>query len=339
MGDNPLTVVSRTAQGAVLNGFRESGGWYDSVSNWTLDASHTWPSLPPTETLEIYVSRSLATTGPLTPRMDIPRYVAELKDIPKMLRHAGDLLHKIRRRPLHSLSPDREAASATLAYQFGWAPLVEDLLKMLDLGIMVDRRNQELQKAHSNQGLKRRIFLGDQGVSGSYTPYMQLHSGTGGSKWGSKTSNQTRQTWSTVRWKVRDPLMIGKPPSLLETKLMVLGFRGGQLPITVWRLLPWSWLVDWFADVANTMQARYNMIAYKPSALNIMQTSTGEDQYTVTYQTSDWATASPGFRRVTRKVRLPLANPSPTAIMRIPYLDAFKLSILGSFTVLRLTRR
>lgn len=279
-----------------------------------------------------YYNRILAQSGPLTPRVYAPLFLYELKDIPLMLRHAGNLLHKIR--SPSGLSPHKEAAASTLAYQFGWAPLMQDIGRMLQFSESVAKRQVQLMKANSRRGLLRRIKLGSD---------TQTHKGgpqTLTSTWGwvinaswSETCNYDQ--WATIRWRAKDESQFGRVPSYMDAFRATYGLNRGHIPIEIWKAVPWSWAIDWFADISNVLQANYNSIYYDATGLNIMQHYQSERTYR--------AVPSKGFPGLTvnyeRKRRT--IHPSPTASlhMRIPFLDTFKLSILGSMTILRVTGR
>lgn len=135
--------------------------------------------------------------------------------------------------------------------------------------------------------------------------------------------------------------MIGKEPSHNEAFRSALGLNLGMIPITIWKALPWSWMIDWFADISNVMQANYNMIFYSPSAINFMEnrvviteTSGGSN---ASGNTS--ATVSAGSLKIERKLRSQLSTSAAKVTLRLPFLDNFKLSILGSLTILGLSGR
>jgi len=288
-------------------------------------------SSPPA--LSSYVNRLLAQTGPLTPRVNIPLFMYELKDIPMMLRHAGNLLHKIK--SPSGLNKAKEAASATLAFQFGWRPLIEDLMKLIDFSEDVKRRQEELEGAHSVKGLRRRVTLEtDSWTAEGSTLIWSVY---GVSLTQSYVSDRGHKTWGVVTWKVRDPNQIGKKPSYMDAFNAALGGNLGQIPITVWKALPWSWLIDWFAGISTLMQANYNMVYYKPSRLSIMRQSSNNRTYRAFKQGSIEVTS--GRIVCTYKQRYVNNSPSVAPNLKVPFLDTFKLSILSSLVVLGITKR
>lgn len=275
--------------------------------------------------------RLLSSTGPLTPKVNLPLFIFELKDIPMMLKHAGDLLHKIR--SPSGLSPHKEAAAATLAYQFGWAPLLGDLAKLIQFSSLVKKKQAELDKANSSRGLQRRMTFPD--ITDSETTDNVLLVSDCGIMRGSVTVTRTNKAWATVRWKLRSGQRYGRKPSHNEAFRTALGLNLGMIPITVWKALPWSWMIDWFADISNVMQANYNMMFYSPTAINFMENRINESTTSGGSNANGFVT--PGSYRKEVKLRSQLSSSSAKVTLRVPFLDTFKLSILSSLAILRLS--
>lgn len=323
--DGPLSIVKYTPM-IPLTSTPNTGGFY--LQNCPVG----WGSNPPklnSENLASFKNRVLSASGPLTPSIYLPVSLFELRDIPKMYRHAGDLLHKIKRPS--GLSPIKEAASANLAYQFGWKPIVNDLLTLSGLASSIRQRQKNLKKAGSPGGLKRRIRLGSDTKTASGTT--TVHSTYGIFIQPKYIDTMKYRAWATIRWQIIDASSVGKDPSWLEAFQTELGLNRGHVPIEVWKALPWSWFVDWFADISNILAANYNSIFYRPSLLNIMRESISERQLLPSGHFAG------GIKRVEWKERFVDAAPSASLRLRVPFLDPFKLSILGSLTIQRFNRR
>ena len=139
--DHPFDMLTITARGHRTTGVRGSGNsaaYFDQKIN-SFPSAGSEIIISPSEKDQLRV-RLLASTGPLTPKVNLPLFIFELKDIPMMLKHAGDLLHKIK--TPSRLSLDKEAAAATLAYQFGWAPLIQDLSKLINFSELVQNASR-----------------------------------------------------------------------------------------------------------------------------------------------------------------------------------------------------
>ena len=329
-----------------LTSTRESGNRINAERNFSGDTltyvnrSNSWPGF----LSEVRVSsslrgdffvRALASTGPLTPKVNLPLAVFELKDLPAMLKHAGDLLHKLK--SPSGLKPAKEAAAANLAYQFGWAPLLEDLEKLMNFTSLVRKRQIELSKANSSRGLLRRMTFPDVPEPLYQHNANVLIASVAGNIYGSVTKTSSTRAWMTVRWKVKDGQNYGRIASHEEAFRSALGLNLGMIPISIWKALPWSWMIDWFADISNVLQANYNMIYYRASSVNFME------QRTLTVKVSGGmnplGTLSAGTRTRLIKLRTPLGTNTRVETMRVPFLDTFKLSILSSLAIQRLYSR
>ncbi|DAD50072.1 maturation protein [ssRNA phage Gerhypos.2_13] len=287
-------------------------------------------------------NRSLASSGPLTPKLYLPTAIFELKDLPDMvmqLKHAGDILHGLAspKSPLplghnRPLSPTKGAASANLAYQFGWAPLISDIWKLLNFWTYVDKRQKYLKKVQRSGGSKRRITLGSnkQTASGRFV----VHSTFGVYIETDYVDVMSLDQWSTIRWTIREGTEIGpSATSFTESFKDVLGLQRGHIPISAWKALPWSWAVDWVINISQLLEIGYNSIYYKPSRLNIMTHARSER--TLAAHPSGF----PGLVNVHElKSRSVDASPDPSLEVRVPFVDTFKLSILGSLTIVKLNK-
>jgi hypothetical protein len=250
-----------------------------------------------------------------------------------MIRHAGNLLHKIS--SPSGLNPIKEAAAANLAYKFGWAPLIEDLGKLLNFADAARSQQRNIEKAYSSKGVRRRVELGTDTGSASGRIYVWSKYGyLLDPRW---NASCTSRTWATVRWIVRDPSLYGYKPTFQEGMRTSLGLNAGHVPIAIWKALPWSWMIDWFTDISNVMQANYNSIYFKPYRLSVMRTS----KTTIIHEGKTFSSArflTKGTKVVTYKYRHVNDNPSASPTLRLPFMDGYKLSVLGSLTALKVLK-
>lgn len=284
--------------------------------------------------LNTYVNRVLAATGPLTPNVNLPLALFELKDVPRMLRHAGNLLHGLKNPK--GLDPAKEGAAATLAYQFGWKPLISDLKKLLDFSEAAGKQQTKIRKANTKHGHRSRVDLGSD--SASWIDNTPVWSTFGSSLSPRSVHTINGKTWATIRWVVRDPLQYGKAPTFTEALKTSLGFNKGQIPIQLWKAMPWSWMIDWFTDISNVLQANYNSIYYKPYRLSIMRKTiaslTCDPIQNINGNPGNYLTAG-AIHTVTCE-RYANNSPSSNVTLRLPFLDGFKMSILGSLAILKI---
>lgn len=281
----------------------------------------------------VSTARILSASGPATAKVNTITNLLEIRDIPQMLKHAGDLLHKLVTRP-SGLSPIREAASATLAYQFGWAPLAQDLSRMLDFADLVAARQRELETLYSGKGLRKKIPLGKypSSASGNQPLY------TAGALYIAPDWNYRAEhkLWATVHWHLRNLDSVGNKPTWRDAWRSVYGFSGNQIPVQIWKALPWSWAIDWFAGISDLLIALQNMVLFKPSRINLMCETSGVLTWVPYTTTPPGSFGGSVYEHIYRYREQRSIGSLATTNLRIPYLDTFKLSVLGSLLVLRL---
>jgi len=283
------------------------------------------------------IARILASSGPLKPTTYLPVAIFELRDLPRMLKQAGDLLHKLITRPTGLARPKR-IATEYLAYQFGWKPLIQDILGLADFADQVAKKQRELQELAAGRSLRRTVELGR--FSKTYSGSTTIHS-TGSfvlnSNWQEVIS---WHDWATVRWQLRNPAAVGLQPTWQNAFRIAYGLHPTQIPVNVWKALPWSWAIDWFAGISDLIIACQNSVLFKPTRLNVMQTVTAQCKYQGIPSPNGIGVGFPGgTANYSRKRRWqPSLGASSLVNLRIPFLDAFKLSIISALTITRLSR-
>lgn len=340
LNNHPLEIRKRLNSGGIVNASAsgEDGARWE---NLPLNISGGDISLPGGVSPSAYWNRILAGTGPTTPKVNLPLFLVELKDVPGMIKHAGDLLHGLARNPAGKLSP-KEAASATLAFQFGWAPLLQDLGKLCNFAELAMKRLDELRKADSDRGLVRTIPLEDDSYTENYPVYGDIE---GIAAVAYPTTIIKHKVWGSCRWRLREGQDYGKDPSFLTAFQSALGLDLGMIPITLWKALPWTWFVDWYGGYSDYLLATRNMVFYRPYDLCLMEHRRAErfltwDNTTISNNPHAFeGSVSPLYQSYEIKMRHVNGNPDVDFSINAPNMDAFKLSILGSLTTLSVYRR
>lgn len=288
-----------------------------------------------------YTNRILSQSGPLTPSLYLPLSVFEMREIPKMLKDAGDLYQRLRPNGnwhRAQQSALRQGAANNLAYKFGWEPLIKDIWKTIGFAEYVRKRQKILRGAHSSRGIRRKVTLNEDVASASGNLLIQTDLGL---YVNAPYSDSLRvKQWGTAKWVVRDPSLYGKDPGFTEAFKITLGLNPSYIPVMAWKALPWSWMADWFLDMSNALQATHNRVVYKPSAVTYCRTS--RSVRTVSPVTLPFGTGTYQFSGGTitaeQKIRRPLSAVTTIGI-RMPFLDPYKLSVLSSLAILKGKRR
>jgi hypothetical protein len=224
-------------------------------------------------------------------------------------------------------------ASANLAIQFGWMPFVSDLWKIAKLQDSVEKRRKELQRLY-DKGLTRRLSLGSAttSVDGSAQIWSTLGIGT---TVATKTVHSA-VGWGVAKWKPNGNLPPWKPTDG-ELRRQLTGVSADAILLNLWEGLPWSWLIDWFAPIGDTIKAANRTVAVPVSAWNMTERKT-----TIHYagrvinagQPNQFM-VTPGKKESVIHMRSAMGATIPGVQASLPLLGARQLSILGSLAIMR----
>lgn len=333
--DHPLSLTLNLMRGSKF----DWKGTYQGVGS--IDASAAIPAVPGSGLAawlgQFTAQKIVAATAPERPNVNVITNIYEFRDIPRMLRQAGDLLLNIRNWAINHMTRPQQLASANLAWQFGWAPLLQDLAKVWDFGKLVDDRLKLLGALNSGKTVNRRVKFGS--FQESIRSGVTLHSILGITIQPSAYLARKVDCWATVRWSLRPGQALVRPPTWLDAFRSVYGLTFWDLPVQIWKALPWSWMIDWFANISDAMTVAKNMLFYAPSRINKMWFEATTCTYDPLNPFSNRFYAGGTLER-TIKSRTQLSVGDASGIhLSVPFLDAFKLSILGSLTIVKLARR
>lgn len=277
---------------------------------------------------------AMANMNPNRPKVDSPVSIIELRELPTLLRDAG----------YYALDPSllarvsKKSAKSVLMATFGVAPVISDLLTLLNFAEEVDKREKYLRELASSSGRRLRRKLRteswtatDQGVA--FGGWVDIYTTISLFKLNVEAN---REYWFTARARLINP------PS--DREIHTLAFRsvlGTQVdPSTItaamWELLPWSWLIDWFSTTGSIVAAMRNGITWKYQDLCVMHKTEyktkGSFLIKSAHLTIDQLNPE-GFATVLHRA-LPAVSFYPE--FRMPYLTSVQWGILSSLLILRL---
>lgn len=183
---------------------------------------------------------------PAKPTLDLAVFLGEARDLPRLL-HAR-------------VSGIKSISDFWLAVQFGWKPLLHDIMDMINF---VDKINKQVEFIYQNAGkpirrhgpvavMDRSEVVWNRDASDSTTTlYAGLSTTLNGrmypSKPGASASNVTLLYKQSIMFSGAFRFWFnGKPPDYDTLAGKLAGLE--VTPRVVWELLPWSWLFDWFAN-------------------------------------------------------------------------------------------
>lgn len=321
-----LTITKTTMEGRLMTGTHPS---YSSIWGWRrlenypmtyyadpTSAQHAAVPVAGRPSDGQLATKLVAQTSPSRPVVDIPVFIGEFGDIPRLVKDAGSTVIGA-------------IAKQNINVQFGLLPLLGDLNSMLHFVDHVDKRMQEL-RALKAKGLRRTRVLWRGSASET-----RLNVFTNTSpNWADTRHDIVKLTEITVSGHVRW-YPSGDFPTTDRAMLAKAIRAVGGLTIdgsTAWELIPFSWLADWFSNVGDLLKANRNIVPCFHSIPQIMETSKTVNQGIL--KSADIPSATPGktVSTVLRKTR----RTSPVTLSAsLPMLSLRQLSILGSLAILK----
>jgi len=244
-----------------------------------------------------------------------------------MLKDVGRLATSPKR-----LLSKRELANQYLGAKFGWLPLIQDVKDLIDLGSSIQKRKEELHRLYGRGGLKRRIRLGVWSQVDSF-----LNQPLATTAYYTHYANASVHTeitrWGTVRW-LPNVLPDYNPSDhdiLNQARAIISGMTYPGLVSGAWDLIPWTWMLDWFANVKEFAIANLNAIPVTHQGANIMTHRVQTRQWTTTIL-SDGLYGGGCTDTLEIKERF-VGSGSLSA--HLPYIGQDRLKILGALFVQR----
>lgn len=246
-------------------------GYYFALGTAVTNEDFGTPVIATNSMLDALGTTAIARVIPTNPLAGLTVALAELRreGIPHLIGAEA-----LRERCLRA----RNAGSEYLNYEFGWRPLVKDVLSLADAIINSD----ELMRRYERESGKR--------LHRAYTFPWQTsttHSQTGGLRaiptiktgYSTATGIQHRvQTVRTRRWFEGTFTYHLAPQGTLARKEQLAAKRLGLriTPEVLWNLTPWSWAADWVSnmgDVIHNVSAFANDGLVMPWAYMMQETS------------------------------------------------------------------
>jgi len=194
-----------------------------------------------------------AQTNPSRPLVDIPVFAIELRELPDLLFKKTDDI-------------GRDIARGRLTYEYGYRPLISDLLKLLDFQNQFEQRVKELDKLNKS-GLRRKrtVFKGSAVRPSIIT---NAYFNRDGCVYDSTESQTTVVEWKCFgRWApdIEPARLLGLAYDRSDTRAKAIagltGISNGVIDAsTIWELLPYSWLADWCTNAGDYLAAHRNIV-------------------------------------------------------------------------------
>jgi hypothetical protein len=337
VNDQPFTGSNRQATALRVWGevsFSFAANWhvvYQGYNPENMSLASYCPEPTPFDWV-YWQTKALANMNPNRPTVDLPLFLYELKDFPRMLRDAGHLLKVINEggmKLVKQLHP-REVANAHLAYSFGWAPLVSDLLSLFNLSKSIEDRKAYFRSLERGTRVRRGLRRGEIARSISSNGYAIAASGEIDLMADVQFTEKLR-VWFTANAKLMTKLPDASELQSL-TEETVLGLNVSAA--TFWEAIPWSWLIDYFANIGDLMAATRGNIPWQATRMNLMATSEVETKLVNVRLRPGMTRFTGGVLKNTVKRRYVSTYPTPS-LSYDRFLSGGQMAILGSLLTAR----
>nr|APG77053.1 hypothetical protein [Beihai levi-like virus 9] len=252
---NPLDIIKRY-EGCV----RVSGTVASQL--FGVKSSEQWVSYPVVQLvpsfgvdsftpLGSFASLALERSTPNDPSFNLGEVLFSIREIPKTIRSLQEVLRGV---------PDvRNLASAYLANEFGLQPMISDLLAILQLQRSLADSARKTRRAERGRSFKGTLYKDSASSRSRHWMSSQWHL----HPYDVLNLYETK-VWYSVRFRPIGGLSC--PPNLSQSFPALAGL---DRPLsTIWELVPWSFLVDYFVDVGSYLS---NIQAFEHKDICIMR--------------------------------------------------------------------
>lgn len=246
-----------------INGSATIGSLHVAFANYGMGEFNGYGDVlgPPSgfvPSLTTLSTKAYANLNPNTPVADLPLFIFELKELPRLLKDGlGVLSGKVK---------PSQVAGGYVAYSFGVAPLVKDVMSLLDFAKQANKRRIYIQQLRNGHRLRRSIGGGSVDFVGpSFDMYPNL-------EW-QKRGKCTWKAWYTAKVSSTYDIPPASPDDSLFSDPAFKAAYGlqGLSASAVWNAVPWSWLIDWFANIGDYLEANRGGIPFTVSKFSIMR--------------------------------------------------------------------
>lgn len=324
---NPATVPSYGYQYvySVLD-YSMAANWSD-VSGCPAPEGANWNYLK---------TEALLRLNPFRPAVDLRLFVFEFKDFPRMLRGLGQLIQI--RNPNHykwykraGLTPQLlDLPEHVLSYNFGWEPLLNDLSTMIDLADAINKRWLHIQKMKEGKRFGGKLPSSESSSTGSLVTYAQVRY--------FPITKKVKRAWYTARYAAQPPAFYHDESSKIQSIRTLLGLRRDEIisSSTLWNMIPWTWLIDYFLNMGTYFEATRGYAKFTVARLNVMESTIATTTPDVQYVHPSY-TFEPFVLKTVTKRRQTYVYPT-AALAWKPFLTDHHRTLIGTLVLASILR-
>lgn len=228
----------------------------------------------------------IAQALPTRKRFDFAYNIAELRELPALLRESLRFFRDV----FTHLGDIKSLSDAYLAYKFGWESTYSAICDMLRLP---EKINKEINFLIERAG-RPTTFHSKTKFSGplSGMPAMSYDLIYLFDEYYGSTDSQESYHSGEIKLALNANFPVPKVelPSVIHAELYIRKMGILPTPATVYNIVPWTWLIEWFTGVGEYLKI-IETICFDPSLINyglITFKSKGESKYTFNGHATDY---------------------------------------------------
>lgn len=245
--------------------------------------------------LGFYYTEALAKVNPNVPIVDIPAEVLDtVANLPSFTRGIAEYLSALRSRVQYkqyvkavygpkqpynrtdlyepiNVSVPSVLSGGYVTWSFAIAPLIGTIKKLMELDQSIADRASQLKK-YASEGISMQL------EDSSYTLRSNVNLvGDGRQHPAKRETTYSTRVWLEASFSYSgDPIPEGL--TVAERTRLKRAIATGKLGVmgvdTIWEMIPFSWLIDYFANVGSYLSALRGNATYALTGANIMRTTT-----------------------------------------------------------------
>jgi hypothetical protein len=232
-----------------------------------------------------YLSDAWKRTAPQIRKANLAQFLFEFREVPRMLKQTAKLFRDayrpfetLKRGKKDPLRMSKEASGQFLGFQFGWLPFVRDLQDLNKVWHNSEKYIAQITRDNDRWIRRSRIITTTEestrinrqlNVSGCWPSAnfrildlcqeMTLDGGAKAKVFSEVWKDEILKVWAEGSFRYYRPMFDDRLkyyPSTWQHINRLLAVYGAEInPAVVYKVTPWTWLIDWFTNVGDVIDA------------------------------------------------------------------------------------
>lgn len=223
----------------------------------------------------------------------------------------------------------RTSAGINLFWTFGIQPLISDLQSSLKFMDRANSRVDDWNGMSRPGGASKNATIYNQTSEWDH-PSTSYCTGVYGAQaqYTTRLSTQ-RKEWGSVNWVIPKNRLPPRasPEYLYQASQLANGLQ--LTPDTLWQAMPWSWMIDWFSNIDDSIKLSYNVVGAQSGRYCVMDWTRVQCHVESGYP--GFSPSSGAYYETKRRTPMPFVYPE----VRLPFISNGMAGILGSLAIQR----